>query len=480
MHHRIKKGSRWLAGLSLAILVLTGVRLQLYAQFEQRVDGRTWVSVSKNLSLFHILVLLTPSRFDRADLFGHPLAAVAREYFKEFRTHPAVAVTDKLFNQNWYFLFDYAAYFHTDFPEARLLSGVVLPDEFATNEPLKKTLEEYLSLVRDFYAASNFPEFWEKQKSALEAVAAAIRSGLSRDAESPSRPKVKYPRADIPKLMEDFYGSGGATRYDIVPCPFMQNSATHAEVQFADGSSRFYYLQGGDIGGNPFYTTYFAFHEFGHSFVGPLSTKFATQIAALSHLFTPLKADLAKIGYGTWPTAFEDHLVRAGVLHLMRKAFGEEEMRTIWKVEEPPSFRLLGHFYAYLLDYDAQRDRYGSLEAFFPEFLKRLGRLDVESYRRPDRMGFVMDAKDDKIYIKDLVPDSAFAKAGVQKGDLLVSIQGDQVTSGEDFNRIKEARWNSVQEGDSVEIVVLRDGREVKLRIPVPFVADFRYVEKSS
>ncbi len=478
MKNRIGSETRRLAGLSLAVFMLTGVPFQLYSQSEQLVAGKIWVSVSENLSLFHILVLLTPSRFERTDLFPHPLAAAARESFKEFRSHPAVAMTDKFFRESWYFLFDYAAYLYTDFPEARLLDGVILPDEFAANEPLKKTMEEYLDLVRDFYAASKFAEFWEQQKAALEALVATTRGGLAQDVESPSNPKVKYPRADLPRLMEEFYGTRGAARYDFVPCPFMQFSATHAEVGFADGSPRFYYLQGGDIGRNWFYQYYFAFHEFGHSFVGPLSAKYANQINALSHLFAPMRADLAKIGYGAWPTAFEEHVVRAGVLHLLRKAFGEEEMRAIWKVEEPPSFRLLDRFYAYLQDYDAQRDRHRSLEAFFPELLERLGRLEIESYRRPDRMGFYSEYKDNRLFIKDLVPDSAFAKAGVQKGDTLVSIQGDKVTSAEDFNRVKEARWNSVKEGDSVEVVLLRESREIKLKIPVPFVTDFRYIEK--
>lgn len=472
---KTKKKPISLLGVMLAVLLIMSTGT--WAQFEpQHVSEKTWAAFPKNLALFHILVILTPSRWEKPELFNNPLVQTTREYFKDFRDHPAVGMTDQIFKSSWYFLLNYVALFYSDLPEAEPLQGLRLPDEIQKDENLKKTISAYLEAARAFCSASKFQEFWESRRSEFTALVQELAEGFNKYIDSPFDPKAKILPVDIPALMEKFYGSR-ADRYYFVPCPFMQNSATHVEIRTDAGENNFYFLQGGDFYKNRFYTVYYAFHEFGHSFIEPISAKYAGTIAQLSHLFPPMRENMRKLGYGDWDRAFNEHLIRAGELHLTGKAFGDAVMARMKEMEVGPYFKLIDHFYACLKEYDNKRDKYVDLESFFPEILEKLSLLRAQEFRRPDRMGFIAQFQDDALSVKDIVPNSVSAQAGLQKGDLLISIQGDLIASLEGLNDAREKWWVSAKEGDSVELVIRREGKEMKLRLPVPFIPDVRYVE---
>lgn len=61
------------------------------------------------------------------DRFLHPLVDRARDYFQDFKDHPAVMSTDKIFQMMWCFVFNYAALYYSEFPEAQLI-GVIPPE----------------------------------------------------------------------------------------------------------------------------------------------------------------------------------------------------------------------------------------------------------------------------------------------------------------------------------------------------------------
>ena len=434
-----------------------------FAQIERQVGGKLWITIPKNLAVFHILVLLTPARFEQEKLFGHPLAREAREYFRDFKNHPAVQATEKIFSNMWYFPLNYAALFHTDFPEAKLKPEIALPPEFTNDETMREMISDYVQVVRDFYMASRFEEFWDSHKKNVEAIAKEVSNNLSA--------------VDIPSLMEKFYGSE-AQRYYLVPCPFMQNSATHVEVKNREVGWRYYYLAGGDMFSDSFYNVYFAFHEFSHSFVEPISSKYSDRISELEYLYKPLRERFQQMGYRNWDRAFNEHLVTAGQLHLTRQVFGEEKKDKMMEGEKRNGFKLIERFFGYLEDYDNNRGTYGHLEAFYPRIMEALSRIKVEEYRKPGVMGFYPEFKESRLFVKDVIPNSAFEKADIQKGDILFSIGKMKMSSEDRFHEAKEKLWDQAKEGTSVEVVVVRNGDKTAKNVIVPFVTDYRYVEK--
>lgn len=65
------------------------------------------------------------------------------------------------------------------------------------------------------------------------------------------------------------------------------------------------------------------------------------------------------------------------------------------------------------------------------------------------------------IYILEVTPESGAVKAGIQKGDVLVSIAGKDVRNMKDVDSIKK----NYKAGDSVDVTVVRNGNKVKLSL---------------
>jgi len=443
-----------LAGLALAVSATLGI-----AQVERQVGERLSITCPKNLAVFHILVILSPAGQERRQLIAHPLADAAREYFAGFADHAAVQATNRVFRTTWYFALNFLALHYSEFPEARQTRA--FPDLPELTEGMRAMMSQYVELAIDFYSVSNFDGFWDAHATEIESLIAETAEAI----RSPG----------LPEMMEEFYGRE-AERFVFVPSPFMQQSGTHVELE-DNGSWTFYYIAGGDIATDTFYNTYFAFHEFGHSFIEPISAKHAERLNQLAYLYRPLEERFRQLGYRDWDRAFNEHLITAGQLHLSRPVFGEERIREQLERERANGFQLIDRFYGYLAEYSNNRERYPDLEAFFPVILDDLARLRVEEHRRPGTMGFYRRSGEERVIVLDLVEGSAFAQAGVLAGDVITSLDRMPITTFETFREAKERCWNRASEGDSVEVVLLRGDTALAITVPVAFVTDYRYVE---
>lgn len=115
------------------------------------------------------------------------------------------------------------------------------------------------------------------------------------------------------------------------------------------------------------------FHEFSHPFINPLTEKCAEEVAnyeeALERL-KPCKLPGFQSGYGDWKECVNEHLVRAMVIHLLRRCDLHKE------AEEQLSCDLgLGYKYIPMLlesyeYYDRNRKSYLDFESYYPEVLK--------------------------------------------------------------------------------------------------------------
>ncbi|MCR5706979.1 MAG: trypsin-like peptidase domain-containing protein [Ruminococcus sp.] len=65
------------------------------------------------------------------------------------------------------------------------------------------------------------------------------------------------------------------------------------------------------------------------------------------------------------------------------------------------------------------------------------------------------------VYVISVTEDSAADKAGLQKGDIITAIDGDEVTTTEELN----AKKNKHSAGDKVELTISRDGKEEKVTV---------------
>jgi predicted metalloprotease with PDZ domain len=91
--------------------------------------------------------------------------------------------------------------------------------------------------------------------------------------------------------------------------------------------------------------------------------------------------------------------------------------------------------------------------------------------QRLARMGVSVNQDSTGAHVTGVVPGGAMEAAGVQEGDILVSVAGDPLSNEEDFGVRFRARMENQPEGTSYPVVVSRGGR------PVTLTASLRYVE---
>jgi S1-C subfamily serine protease len=91
-------------------------------------------------------------------------------------------------------------------------------------------------------------------------------------------------------------------------------------------------------------------------------------------------------------------------------------------------------------------------------------------------MGFYPRFDESGVVVERVVEGSAFARAGIEAGDLLVSVDGEAIDSEETFGAAKARCWSAAREGDAVELAVMRSDSSLTFTITVPFATRFRYV----
>lgn len=115
------------------------------------------------------------------------------------------------------------------------------------------------------------------------------------------------------------------------------------------------------------------FHEFSHPFINPLTEQYAEEVAKYQDAYErlkPYKLPGFGSGYGDWQECVNEHLVRAMVIHLMRrcKLYKEAEEQLGYDLE-------LGYKYIPLLlesyeYYDRNREQYPDFESYYTKVLE--------------------------------------------------------------------------------------------------------------
>lgn len=84
--------------------------------------------------------------------------------------------------------------------------------------------------------------------------------------------------------------------------------------------------------------------------------------------------------------------------------------------------------------------------------------MEVEMYER--RMGVELGL-DKGIIMLEIVPNGPAGKAGIESGDILVGVDGEEV---ENSNQIRKMLYN-YEKGDSIKLKIIREGREMEVGI---------------
>jgi hypothetical protein len=158
--------------------------------------------------------------------------------------------------------------------------------------------------------------------------------------------------------------------------PLLHQGGFGPRLPVGEGEYLGYSIVGPDgmAGNQPTYSLHhlreLVWHEFGHSFVNPLTAARHDQLQANLDHFVPLATRMEKTGYPTWESCVNEHLIRAITARLMFRVVGEEAGAKAVQEEVSRGFVYVPALCRQLAEYETQRAAYPNLAAFLPRLLE--------------------------------------------------------------------------------------------------------------
>ncbi|MFC2121056.1 DUF4932 domain-containing protein, partial [Bacteroidota bacterium] len=224
----------------------------------------------------------------------------------------------------------------------------------------KESMDKFSSLLYDFAKKSDFQKFFEDHGELYTVILTDLKYNLKGFNEI--------------SAIEEYFGKSNKS-YTVILTPLGQGNYG-PRVKTKDGME-IYSINGargqngdipcfGDLSG----FEYLIWHEFGHSFVNPLTEKNTKQVNKVESLFEPIQDKMSEMAYGDWKTTVNEHIIRAYTARLGSLKYGEEEEIQSLGRDYGRGFVYVKKINDKLKEYENNREKYKSFEDFYPVLIK--------------------------------------------------------------------------------------------------------------
>lgn len=286
--------------------------------------------------------------------------------FKALKNHKAVALFDTLSKKhdfNFNNVTDWVLQFGK-FPELTKVREVVNPESFDESKGdylIRKFKKELISFNQD----SLFQVYLIEIKALNEKVINQVKQSKS----------IQH----LPAYLEEYYGSELGS-YNLILSPLVHSGGFNSKF-IADGKIEVYAIIGpnGEIEHIPYFEKEYLemdmiLHEFGHSFVNPLTEKFQKEIETIKEKYynERLKKDGKSQAYGEWKYLFNELVIRAITIRIANEYFGTEKAKELLNYEKSIGFSLVENIVEILKEYENTREKYSKFDEFYPILIERM------------------------------------------------------------------------------------------------------------
>jgi hypothetical protein len=247
-----------------------------------------------------------------------------------------------------------------------------MSEEFSGKE---EKLKAFTQALRAFYKDTHFNEFYHENRKLYNQLITSVKDSIGN--------------TDYPNLIENCYGVK-QNSYIITISPLMHNGGLADNDQVKPNVYNIHSYIGPQKlnGGAPVFDKRYLLqelilHEFSHLFVNPIIDKYYSQLDKYSSLLKPIAADMLNHGYDNWKATLYEHFVRACTIRMAGKLFGKDVADKAIKVDvERNKFIYLKDILPLLEKYESERDKYKTLDEFFPVFVEMFEKLSKQSNQR--------------------------------------------------------------------------------------------------
>lgn len=226
----------------------------------------------------------------------------------------------------------------------------------------------FLALARRFARDGDFAGFVAGQRELYELAEDRMRRLLAEQVDA--------------GWFERFFGEGPQARFTVVLGLALGPGNYGPKFRAEDGSEELYAILGTwlfDGDGKPVYdgsVTGTLAHEFGHSFVNHLVYAHEGELREAGEaLFRLVEPRMRSQAYTNWQTMLHESVVRACVARYQLAARGANAAALELEEQRRRGFLWTAGLYELLGRYEAERERYPTLAAFFPEIVSHFTTL---------------------------------------------------------------------------------------------------------
>lgn len=286
-------------------------------------------------------------------------------HFRLFKDHPAVLAARALRNEHGV-SFDavMSMAIHLDDPPA--LSERIPFDHPPKNLDRRWPVDgarAFLEQLRAFVKDSGFEQFTQRHRAFHDLAATRLRERLEQ--------------RDYLSWFDAFFGARPSARFIAIPGLLNGGQGYGPSVRFPDGREELCMVLGvwkTDLLGGPVFDDGIVstvVHEFCHSYVNAVVDAFADDLEASGTKIWPHVAErMKRQAYGEWRTMMREACVRACVARYVLEADGADAARREVLDQHRRGFAWTGELVEVLARYQADRTRYPTFDAFFPEVVR--------------------------------------------------------------------------------------------------------------
>ena len=286
-------------------------------------------------------------------------------YFSNFSNHPAVQKSQALTNSS----FNYDApvafvLYHSNPPE--FIQTTPYSDYLISRAGGESVLKDFADKLRAFAKETDFMKFFNNKQKFYN----YIQNDMIRTIGD----------TNYTKLLEDYFGERKHS-YNILPAPLFHTGGYGPQVENTEGMDIYNvagpmaYSSGTLSFGNKEYLLYILLHEFSHSFVNPVTTKYFAQINNSRALYEPIRTQMQAQAYSQWETCVNEHLVRTVVARLALKMRGEAYKNMVINQETSSGFIYIRNLDSFMVEYENDRAQYPNFESFYPRIIELFNSL---------------------------------------------------------------------------------------------------------
>jgi hypothetical protein len=222
---------------------------------------------------------------------------------------------------------------------------------------------DFLEKARDFVEQSQFNEFVAEHKPFYEKSAQRLRDTIKK-------------RAYI-DWFDKYLGARPGAKFFAIPGLLNGGANYGVGIRFPDGTEEITPVLGMhtfDERGVPVVDDSIAgtvVHELCHSYTNPLADKYAQQLRqAATRMYVHAGAVMKRQAYGNWQTMMRESLVRVCGVRFKHTSDGPQAANRAVAYEHGRGFQWIGELSELMTEYESNRDRYATLDAFMPKIVE--------------------------------------------------------------------------------------------------------------